>query len=162
MDHPFLTNRKELLRLRDDLARVERIAVVARMETTDHALVQQRRDSMVADPELRLVLSAVGWELGLLLRGGEPFEALRATYEAAWTAFVLEATPLPEAFASELRALGETLAAREKELASIEDRGDTSSESDYSDADTDSEEEDSEEEEEDDARRPPSRRQRIE
>ena len=146
------------------MRRLECIFVVARMAPVDHALIQQRRDSLVVDPELRTVLATVGMELGLLL-DMDGLGALHDEYGSAWSEFVLQASPLPDGFFASAEALRVQLDVRRKLLDIEEDRGCTSSESDYSDdhteeTDEETSEEDSEIDEESEEELPERPRQR--
>jgi hypothetical protein len=136
MDHPYLSQRRELVRADEALGLLDDLETLLRMSPDDRARVAARREAEIADVRVAAALRRRAGRLGALLEDVDDDGALAAAHGEAWRAFLVggsgvDVDALVAALAEPRAALQRTRDA----CARVEGEDDdaSSSYSDYSD-----------------------------
>lgn len=132
MDHPYLTKRAELMKMRASLRTCDDVMTLLKLTPTDRKQVAARRERAVADDAMREVLVRRSADLGCLV------EDLGAGGEDAWCNFILGGDVDTSALQASVKSLSETLGTQIVDVDAVERDDGSSSYSDYSDSDTQS------------------------
>lgn len=145
MNHPFLSRRAELDRLRHSSQAAEDVLAILTLTPKDKALLLGRRDDEIQDTRARDAVMRHSHHLGTVLRVVD--DSLADQFTDAWRTFVT--TPgnhtVPATLCNALDQRLSALAGAIKEIECIEHDSGSSSYSDYSDSHTETSDEDDDE-----------------
>ena len=138
MDHPFLSHRQELSNIQTATQILKDVMTLMTIDVEDKSRLLQRKEVLIANPQVRASVCARSDRLGLLLDDVDGLVKSKLnTHQTSWESF-LTGGKSPADLAVSIETLLTELRHTRQGLDSTEVDGGSSSYSDYSASDTES------------------------
>lgn len=138
MNHPFVSHRQELCNIQTATRILGDVMTLMTIDVEDKSRLLQRKEVLIANPQVRVSVCARSDRLGLLLDDVDGLVKSKLhTHQSSWESFLTGGKP-PSDLAKSIETLLTELRRRRQGLDTTEIDGGSSTYSDYSASDTES------------------------